>query len=60
MVRRRAHCVTALLTADVFNALTAWRDRDGLSKSSLIQILVREGLQQRGFIKPDQQQPTGA
>jgi hypothetical protein len=58
MARRRADCVTAQLTREVFDALTAWRDRDGVPKSSLIQILVREGLQRRGFIKPDPQQPT--
>jgi hypothetical protein len=60
MTRRRAYCVTAQLTVEVFNALTAWRDRDGVPKSSLIQLLVREGLQRRGFIKPDAEKPMGA
>jgi hypothetical protein len=48
--RSRAHLVSALLTADVAQALEAWKVRDGISKSTLVQILVKEGLEKRGLL----------
>ena len=48
--RSRAYLVTALLTKDVAQALEAWKVRDGISKSTLVQILVKEGLEKRGLL----------